>query len=104
MLAPHLQQLEKKLRSAAASRRYKDTTRLAVEFGEAVRAFVRALPKGDPRAFEAERRLLDVLAWALVMTQAARSTCLADLRRVATANRYSRPCGEPSTASLQLDA
>jgi len=104
MTASHLEQLEKKLRHAAASRRYKDVSRLAAEFGEAVQVFVRALPKGDPRAVEAERKLLDLLSWALVMMQAARSTCLADLRRVATANRYSRRCGEPGRVSVKLDA
>ncbi|MGA2041596.1 MAG: hypothetical protein ABSH42_20135 [Bryobacteraceae bacterium] len=103
-MASHLEQLEKQLRHAAASRRYKDVSRLAAECGEAVQAFVRALPKGDPRAGEAGRKLLDLLSWALVMTQAARATCLADLRRVATANRYSRRCGEPGRVSVQLDA
>jgi hypothetical protein len=104
MMGSHLEQLEKKLRHAAASRRYKDVSRLAAEFGEAVQDYVRALPKGDPRAAVAERKLMDLLSWALVMTQAARAACLADLRRVVTANRYSRRCGEPARVSVRLDA
>ena len=103
-MASHLEQLEKQLRQAAASRRYKDVSRLSKELGEAVQAVLRTLPKGDPRAREAGRKLIDLLSWALAMTQAARGTCLADLRRVATANRYSRRCGEPGRLSVQLDA
>ncbi len=103
-MTPLLEQLERKLRQAAASRRYEEVRRLAKEFGESVQAFVQTLPKGDPRAYEAERRLLELLSWALVMTLAARATCLADLRRVATANRYSRRCAQPDRVSVQLDA
>jgi len=104
MTASHLDQLERKLRHAAAARRYKDVARLTVELGEAVLAFTGTLPKGDPRAAEAESKFMGVLSWALVMMQAARSTCLADLRRVATAHRYSRRCAGPGRASVQLDA
>jgi len=40
-----------------------------------------------------------------VTLQAARSTCLAELRRVTTANRYASPCGEPRrAAAIHLDA
>jgi len=69
-MASHLEQLEKQLRQAAASRRYKDVSRLSKELGEAVQAVLRTLPKGDPRAREAGRKLIDLLSWALVMTQA----------------------------------
>jgi hypothetical protein len=104
MMTPRLEQLERKLRQAAASRRYEEVGRLAGEFGEAVQAFVQTLPEGDARATKAARKLIDLLSWALVMMQAARATCLADLRRVATANRYSRRCDEPGRGSVQLDA
>jgi len=88
MIPPLLEQLEKKLRAAAACRRYQEVTRLATEFGQAVRAYAQSLPKGDRRAAEA-----------------ARSTCLAELRRVTTANRYASPCGEPRrAAAIHLDA
>jgi hypothetical protein len=105
MIPLHLEQLEKKLRAAAACRRYQEVTQLATEFGQAVRAYAQALPKGDRRAVEAAHKLDDVLSWTLVTLQAARSTCLAELRRVTTANRYARPCGEPRrTAAIHLDA
>jgi len=103
-MASHLEQLDRELRQAATSKRYQDVVRLAAEFGEAVKAFAQSLPQGDPRAAEAGRKLSELLSWALVMMQAARSNCLADLRRVATANRYSRRCGEPGKALVQLDA
>lgn len=105
MIPPSLEQLEKKLRAAAACRRYQEVTRLAAEFGEGVRAYARALPKGDPRAVEAAHKLDEVLSWTLVMLQAARSTCLAELRRVTAANRYSRRYSEPGgVAAVRLDA
>ena len=95
MIPPRLEQLEAKLRAAAACRRYQEVARLAAEFGEAARSYAQALPKGDPRAAEAARKLDEVLSWALVMMQAARSACAAGLRRVTTANRYARRYGEP---------
>ncbi len=51
------------------------------------------LPKGDPRAAEAARKLDDVLSWTLVMLQAARSTCA---RRTPPGH-----CGQPLLAPLQ---
>jgi len=105
MIPPLLEQLENKLRAAAACRRYQEVTQLAAEFGQAVRAYARALPKGDPRAAEAARKLDEVLSWTLVMLEAARSTCLAELRRVTAAHRYSRRYSEPGrVAAVRLDA
>jgi len=104
-MASNLERMEQELRLAAAARRYDEVVRLAAQFGEAVQALVQALPEGDPRAAEAARKLMDLLSWALVMMQAARSACLADLRRVATANRYSHRSSEPGrVAAVQLDA
>jgi len=104
-MASQLERLEKELRRAAASRQYTDVARLAAEFGEAVQGLTKALPKGHPRAAEAERKLVDLLSWAIVLMQAARSTCLANLRQVGTANRYSRRIGEPGRLTgVQLDA
>jgi NTP pyrophosphatase (non-canonical NTP hydrolase) len=105
MMPPLLEQLEKKLRAAARCRRYPEVTRLTAEFGEAVRAYAQSLPKSDPRVEEAARKLDDVLSWALVMLYAARSSCLAELRRVTAANRYSRRYSEQSSvAGVRLDA
>jgi hypothetical protein len=105
MIPPRLEEIERKLRDAAARRRYPEVARLAREFGEATRAYAQSLPKGDPRGAEAARKLADVLSWTLVMMRAARSSCAAELRRVATATRYSRPYGNPSPpASINLDA
>ena len=79
--------------------------RVATDFAEAVRANAQRLPQGDPRAAEAGRKLGEVLSWALVMTQAARSSCVAELRRVTAANRYSRRCGESGrVGAVQMDA
>ena len=105
MIPQRLGQLEAELRRAAESRRYEDAARLAAEYGEAARAYARSLPKGDSRAAEAGRKLDDLLSWALVMMQAARSACAAGLRRAATATRYAHPAGEAGrTAVVRLDA
>jgi len=105
MIPQHLEHREMKLRNAAASRRYSEAARLAMEFGEAVREYARGLPKGDPRARMAARRLDEALSWALVMLQAARGACVSELRRIATANRYARIYKDPGNASaLHLDA
>ena len=83
-----LGQLEKQLRCAAACRRYDEVRRLASCFGEATRSYAESLPREDPRAAEAVRKLMDVLAWTLVTLQASRSACLDELRRLSLANRY----------------
>ena len=105
MIPSRLEQLEKKLRDAAAGRRYREVTLVAAEFAEAVRVYARGLPKGDPRAAEAGRMLDGVLSWALAILQAARSACLAERRRVTAAHRYSSRCGESAgAAAIQMDA
>jgi hypothetical protein len=49
--------------------------------------------------------MYDLLSWALVMMQAARSACVAELRLVTTATRYARPSGATGrTAAVSLDA
>ena len=78
---------------------------MAAEYGEAVQAYAETLPKGDPRVAGAARKLDDVFSWALVMLKAARASCAAELRRVTTASRYTRPCGEPGRkAAIHVDA
>jgi hypothetical protein len=105
MIPPGLEQQERELRAAAAARQYPEVARLAVVFGQAVRAYTEALPKGDPRVAEAARRLDEVLSWALVMLQGARGACAAELRRVTTANRYARTYPETGrTTALHVDA
>ena len=105
MIPLRLEQLEKDLRGAAACRQYKEVERLASEFCQAARVFALALPKGDPRAEETARRVLDLLSWALVMMQAARSACTAELRKVTTARCYAHPGGAPfRIAAIHLDA
>jgi hypothetical protein len=104
MIPSRLERLDAELRSAAASRRYAETTRLAAEFGKAVRSYMQTLPNTDPRVGEAARKLDESLAWSLLMMKAARSSCAAELRRVATASRYVQPCGAPGrTAGVRLD-
>ncbi len=104
MMPSYLVQLEEQVRRAAASRQYAEVTRLTAEFADAARAYAQALPKGDPRAGETMRRLVDLLSWALVMVQGARAACAAELRQVATANRYSRRSAEPArSAGVSLD-
>jgi hypothetical protein len=100
-----MEQLARELRLAAAGREYQKVARLAGELGEAARAFAESLPKGDSRAVEAARQLHDLISWALVMMQAARSACTLELRRVTTATRYTRRCDEPDrTPGVHLDA
>ena len=105
MSPSRLEQLEVALRAAAASRRYEEVPLLAAEFGDAVRAYAQTLPQGDPRAAAAGAKLIDLLSWALMMMQAARSTCLSELRRVTTANRYASSHNRPGPpAAVNLDA
>ena len=105
MMPPYLDQLEERVRYAAACRRYGDAVRLAAEFGESARAYAQALPKGDPRAGQAGRRVVDLLSWALVIVQGERATCAKELRRVTAARRYSRRSVEYARAGgLQVDA
>ena len=105
MIPPRLERLEKELRHAAASRRYREVARWAAEFGEAARAYAETRPPGDPRAAEAALKVDGLLSWALVMMQAARAACAAQLRQVDTATRYSRRCGQPGrAAAVNLDA
>jgi hypothetical protein len=105
MMPPRLERLESELRQAAACRRYGEAVRLATEFGEAARAYAQTLPRGDPRAAEAARKVDSLFSWALVMMQAARAACAAQLRQIETATRYSRRCGEPGrAAAVNLDA
>ena len=100
-----LEQLEAELRSAAASRRYAETVLLAAELCQTQRAYAQSFPKGDPRAREAARKVDEVLSWALLMLKAARASCARELRRVTTAGRYVRPCGQLGRrARLRLDA
>jgi hypothetical protein len=104
MIPSRLERLEAELRGAAASRRYAETTRLAAEFGEAVRSYMQTLPKADPRVREAEAKLDDALSWALLMLKAARASCAAELRRVTTAGRYAGASRQPGrTAGVRLD-
>jgi len=105
MIPLHLAQLERELRHATAGRRYQEVARLAAEFGKAVRVYAEGLPPGDCRATEAAGKLDDVLSWTLVILEAARSNCLAELRQVTAANRYARRYREPGrVGAVQLDA
>jgi hypothetical protein len=105
MMPSRFEQLEKEICAAAAGRRYREVARLVPEYGEAVRAYVRSLPKGDPRAAVAVRQLDDLFSWTLAMLHAARFACAAELRRVATATRYARSyAGRERNFSLRLEA
>src|ERR1019366_1790314 len=105
MIAPRVEQLEKDLRRAAACRQYKEVVRLATEIGGGARGHALDARKGDARAAESARKMYDLLSWALVMMQAARSACVAELRLVTTATRYARPSGATGrTAAVSLDA
>lgn len=105
MMPPRLEELEKKLRGAAASRKYAEVREVALELDEAARAHLQTLPKNDPQVPELARYLADLLSWALVMTQAGRSACAAELRRVSFVHSYSHPCGEVrETPAVRLDA
>ncbi|SPE30371.1 hypothetical protein SBA3_1650021 [Candidatus Sulfopaludibacter sp. SbA3] len=104
MSSQRLEQLEKDLRRAAACRQYQEVASLAAEIGAAADGYAQAISHGDQDAAQAARKLYDLLSWALVMMQAARSGCAAELRRVTTASRYSRPADESArTAVLDLD-
>jgi hypothetical protein len=100
----HLDQLERKVRHAALSRRYAEAVRLAAEFAEAAHVYALGLPKGDARAVEAGRRVADLYSWSLVVLQGARAACAAELRQVNTANSYSCRSGEARSAVIRLDA
>jgi len=105
MIPQRLEQLESELRQAAACRQYQQVGSLAGEIGEAVRAYIQTLPQRDPRCAEAARGLDDLLSWALVMMQAARSDCATELRMVTTATGYGRSRREPAGKSaIHLDA
>jgi hypothetical protein len=105
MMPAYLGRLEEKVRHAAACRRYEDVGRLAGEYAEAVRAYAQSLPKGDLRAREASRQVVDLLEWALATVQRARAVCAGELGRVTAATRYSRGCAEPDRAAgIRLDA
>jgi|SRR5580698_2851298 hypothetical protein len=105
MMPSHLGRLEEKVRHAAACRRYDDIGPLAAEFAEAARAYAQTLPKGDSRARETGRRVVELFSWALATVQRARAVCAGKLRRVTATNRYSRRCIEPKVAAgIQLDA
>jgi hypothetical protein len=105
MIAPRVEQLEKDLRRAAACRQYKEVARLATEIGEVARGHALDARKGDAHATESARKMYDLLSWALVMMQAARSACVAELRLVTTATRYARPSGATGrAAAVSLDA
>lgn len=105
MIPTPLELLEDQIRAAAASRRYRDVARMVPEYGQAVRAFMQSLPEGDARAAEAARTLHESINWSLAMLHAARFACAAELRCVATATRYARPCGfRERPASIHLEA
>jgi hypothetical protein len=101
-MPPYLEQLEEKVRHAAACRRYELVGRLAAEYAEAVRAYARSLPKGDPRAQEAGRKVAGLFSWALAMVQSARANYAAELRRLSTATSYSRRSPEPARTGLYM--
>ena len=66
---------------------------------------MQSLPEGDARAAEAARTLHELINWSLAMLHAARFACAAELRCVATATRYARPCGfRERPASIHLEA
>ena len=103
-MPPELQRLEKNLRQAAGRKRYTEVARLAAEMGERTREYVQSLAPGDPQRAQAVRNLDDLYSWTLVMMQAARASCLVQLRRAATANRYSvRPAPPAWAAGVRLD-
>jgi hypothetical protein len=105
MMPAHLGRLEEKVRHAAACRRYDDIGPLAAEFAEAARAYARTLPKGDPRASETGRQVVELLSWALATVQGARAICAGELRRVTATTRYSWRSAElKRAAGIQLDA
>jgi hypothetical protein len=96
------ERIENELRLAVAARLYRKVELLAAQLGDATRWYIQTLPKGDPRAREAGRRLDNALSWSLVMMHAARYSCCAELRRVSTATRYTRRFQEPAGASSMV--
>lgn len=105
MMPERLEQLEERVRCAVACRRYADAVRLAGEFGEAAWAYAQALPKGDARAAQAGRRVVDLFSWALVLVQGERASRAEELGRIVTAHRYSRRSIEATrTAAVHLEA
>jgi len=88
MIPEKLQQIELELRRAAAARLYDDVRRLATEFCTLAAAYAGTLPQGGPEAESAHKRVEEVLGWAILMMQLARSACLTDLQRLKSARRF----------------
>ena len=98
MKTQSLREFEIQLQAAAAGHRYDEVVRLAAEYGEATKAYVSSLPRHDLRALQAAGNYGAALTRALVILQASRSACCAELRRVTTAVRYAHR-QEQTTAS-----
>jgi hypothetical protein len=98
----HLTQIEEKLRRAAEGRHYAEVERLALELSQAVREYAAGFPPGDERGARALGEFLDLISWALILMQSARSSCLAQLRMVTTAQRYAQQRGPAARESAIL--
>jgi len=83
-----LDQLEKQLRQAAESRLYGEVQRLAVAYGKAAEAGLKALPPGDPEFTRIAHAVRETLDWSLIMVRASREGYAGELKRLATLNRY----------------
>jgi hypothetical protein len=83
-----LTQIEDQLKRAAESREYYAVDRLTLQYGDAARDVIAALPAGAPAIAATARRVLDTLEWARLVVLTGRASTAYELRRIPFLARY----------------
>jgi len=83
-----LTRVEDRFRHAVESRQYGAADQLALQYGDAARDAVAALPAGDPARAQIARRVLDTLEWARLVLLIGRASTARELRRIPFLTSY----------------
>ena len=87
-MTEQLSTIERELRRAVESQRFAEVQRLVLSFCQAVEAYVRTLPPGDPRIQEIIGMTQEVLQWSRTMVQSARESLVLQLRQIPKVKQY----------------
>jgi len=97
-----LGEIESQLKRAAEERQYDAVDRLTLEYGDAARRAIAAMPSGAPQAFALARRVLDSLEQARLLVVTGRAATAQELRRIPFLTRY-LPGAPVRPPALRLD-
>jgi len=94
--------IESQLTRAAEERRYDEVNRLTLEYGDAARQAIAALPSGAPQTAGLALRVLENLEHARLLVVTGRTAAAQELRRIPFLARY-LPAAPAPPQTVRMD-